>query len=224
MNLLPILFGFLLLSPAVRKDDGAKYLRNVSEKFSGIMDYTADVRVHLDIESVKAPDMNAKIYYKNPDKVKIDSRGAFLLPKEVGVFNPHMFDPDDFNITIESTLEYDGKPAVRISLSPKKESFKDRNIILTIDKSEWLIKAISTELAPGSVMDAMISYGDFGGFNLPTEIDVNLSLAKADSSQGNSDMRRRFRNGLNGKVTIYYSNYRVNSGLSDSLFVKEREQ
>jgi hypothetical protein len=205
------------------KDDGAKYLRNVTEKFAKISDYTVDVRVHLDMESVKAPDMTATIYYKSPDKIKVDSKGTFLLPKEVGVFNPRMFNSDEYSISILDTSRYDGAPAVRLSLSSKKESFRGRDIILTIDRSEWLIKDISIEPAAGSLMDAKIKYGSFSGFELPSEIDVNLNLPKADSTQENPMANRRFRGGMSGSVTIYYSNYRVNTGLSDTLFEKEAE-
>ncbi len=212
------LVGLILFSSGSDKGKGEKYLRNVAEKYLQIEDYTVDVKVHLDIETVQAPDMTAKVYYKTPDKVKIDSKGTFLLPKEVGVFNPRMFNQDDFTVNVEDTLQYDGKPSVRLLLSPKKESFRDRNIILTIDKSDWLIRMISTQLAPGSEMDAKISYGNFGSFQLPTRIDVNLNIPKADSSQFNSNPRRRFSGGVNGSVIIYYSNYVVNSGLSDSLF------
>jgi outer membrane lipoprotein-sorting protein len=202
------------------QDDGVKYLKNVTEKFLKINDYMVDVRVHLDMESVKAPDMTAKIYYKSPDKVKVDSKGTFLLPKEVGVFNPRMFNSEEYNINILDTLRYDGDPAVRLSLSPKKESFRGRNIILTIDKKDWLIKSIAIEPAAGSLMDARIKYGNFGGFELPAEIDVNLNLPKADSTQENPMANRRFKGGMSGSVVIYYSNYQVNTGLSDSLFEK----
>lgn len=213
---------FVLLSPAQGNDNGAKYLQNVSDKFSKIMDYTVDLRVHLDLESVKAQDMMATLYYKSPDKVKLDSKGTFLLPKEVGVFNPRMFSGENFDVSVEENLQYDGKPAVKLSLSSKKDSYRDRRIILTVDKSEWLIREISTEPAPGSIMDAKINYGTFDGFELPTEIDVNINLPKADSSQANSSPRRRF-GGVNGNVVVYYSNYKVNSGLSDSLFEKKEE-
>ncbi len=218
------LCSFILLLSSHTNDDGTNYLEKVSENFSQIKDYSVDVRVHFDLESVKSPDMSAKIYYKTPDKVKIDSKGTFLLPKEVGVFNPRIFNADNFNVNVEGNLEYDGHPAVRLSLSPKKESFRNHDIILTVDKSDWLIKEISIEPARGSMMDAKIKYGRAGGFELPSEIDVNLNLPPADTSRANPGFRRDFRNGLTGSVEIYYSNYNVNSGLSDSLFVKEVER
>jgi len=218
------LLSVIVFAYAFIKEDGTKYLQNVTDKFSGINDYTVNVRVHFDLDNVKAPDMAAKVYYKTPDKVKIDSKGTFLLPKEVGVFNPRMFSADNFDVNVDGNFEYDGHPAVRLSLYPKKESFRSREIYLTIDEKEWLIKEISIEPARGSVMDGKISYGNFGGFELPSEINVNLNLPPADSTQSNSNPRRQFRGGLTGSVEIYYSNYKVNSGLSDSFFVKKTLQ
>jgi hypothetical protein len=219
MNLLSVLIGFLILSPVALKDDGVKYLRNVSEKFSRIMDYMVDVRVHLDVESIKAQDMEAKIYYKEPDKVKIDSKGIFVLPKDVGVFNPHRFNPDNFDVSVLDTLTCDGNPAVHISLVPKN-GMREQNVVLTIDKREWLIKEISSMLPRGSEADAKISYGIFDNFQLPTKIEVDFDVAKTNSLQSRFGDDRRFQNGMKGRVEIYYSNYKINSGLNDSIFVK----
>ncbi len=224
MNLISVLIGFMILLPSSGKDDGVKYLQNAIEKFSRIKDYTVDVRVHPELENVKAEDMKATVYYKAPDKVKIDSKGIFILPKEIGVFNPSMFKPEEFNVSVLETLTYEGNPAVKLALSSKKESYGRRDVILIIDKSEWLIRDISIEPAAGSLMDARIKYGEFGGLDLPTEINVNLNLPKADSSQQAPDPHRRSRGGMAGSITIYYSNYRVNSGLGDSLFENEVKQ
>lgn len=76
---------------------------------------------------------------------------------------------------------------------------------------------------PGSLMTAVIQYGKFAGFKLPTEVDVTLNFAKSDSAQMASTQGRRYRPGVTGSVVIYYSNYDVNTGLSDSLFEKEAE-
>jgi outer membrane lipoprotein-sorting protein len=202
------------------QQEGAKYLQNVAEKFSAVHDYIVDVRVHLDVENVKAEDMEAKIYYKEPDRVKMDSKGIFVLPREVGIFNPHRFNPANFDVNMLDTLTYDGDPAVRVSVAPKN-NLREQNIILTVDKRDWLIKQISFSLPRGGKADARISYGVFDNFQLPTEIDVNFDAAKGNSAQGGFADDRRLPNAMKGRVEIYYSNYKVNSGLSDSLFVKE---
>ncbi|MGO9480940.1 MAG: hypothetical protein ACLP05_04050 [Candidatus Kryptoniota bacterium] len=202
--------------------DGQKYLQNVADNLSGIKDYTVDVRVHLDIENVQAQDMEAKIYYKEPDKVKIDSKGIFVLPKEVGVFNPRKFNPDSFDVSVLDTLTYEGDPAVRVLLVPKSGVHR-QNVALIIDKRNWLIREISSALPRGGEAKADISYGIFGKFQLPTKVEVNFDVSNAGSSQNGFGEERRFQNGMRGKVEIYYSDYSVNSGLSDSLFEAKAE-
>lgn len=209
---------------ASAEGEGAKYLRNVFDQFSRLSDYKVDVRVHLDLESVKAPDMSARIFYKSPDKIKIDSRGAFLLPKQIGVFNPHSFNPDNYDVNVVEDLQYNDHPAVKLALSRKGELMSRGSIILTVDKTDWLVKEISVEPGPGSLMTAVIQYGDFGQFKLPTEVDVTLNFQRADSSQIGAPPGRRYRTGVTGSVAIYYSNYGVNTGLSDSLFEKKEEK
>ncbi len=224
MDLLSFLIGLILLLPIQRQDNGLQYLENVIGKFSGIKDYTVDVRVHLDIQEVKAPDMDAKVYYKEPDKVKIDSKGLFFLPKDVGVFNPRKFNPKDFDISVIDTLTYNGDPAVRVSLTSKKDEAKDHKIILTIDKKDWLIKEIATAPSPGRQVSAKISYGVFDGFELPVKIEVNLDVAKVNPQMGSFDGERRRGGGVKGNVEVYYSNYKINTGLSDEIFKKEGDR
>ncbi len=226
MSSLSILLGFLFLFTSLHfggsreQQEAQKYLRNVIERSAGIRDYVVDVKVHLDMEAVKAPDMEARIYYKEPDKVKIDSKGLFFLPKEVGVFNPRRFNPEEFDADILDTLNYDGDPAVRVSLQPKKDEERAHKIVLTIDKKVWLMKEIATVPYPGRQADAKIKYGSFDGFMLPVEIDVNLDLQKVDEQAQSFGNQRRRMNEVRGSVTLYYSNYKINTGLSDSIFVK----
>ena len=200
-------------------DNGVKYLQNVVNKFSGIRDYTVDVRVHLDLENVKAPDMEAEIFYKAPDKVKIKSAGIFVLPREIGVFNPCKFDPDKFIIQLLDSLTCHGDPCVRISLIRRGDKLS-QNVILTIDTRRWLIEEISSRFPRGIEMKATITYGTFNSFSLPAKVEVNLVEEGQNSQQNDNVHGRRFGIGTTGKVTIYYSNYKINTGLSDSLFVK----
>ncbi|MGC8654392.1 MAG: LolA family protein [Candidatus Kryptoniota bacterium] len=208
--------SFILSSaPAER---GVSYLRNVLSKFSGIRDYAVDVRVHFELQEVQAPDMEGKFFYKSPDKVKIKSNGIFMVPKEIGIFNPRRFDPDKFVVELLDSLSCDGDSCVRVSLIPKNDRLR-QNVILTIDEKKWLIKEISSRLPRGVEMTARITYGIFNSFSLPEKIDVDLKSEGQNIEQGESLPRGRFHPWVTGRVVIYYSNYKVNSGLSDSIFV-----
>ncbi|HEY9166737.1 MAG TPA: hypothetical protein VIS48_11305 [Candidatus Kryptonia bacterium] len=209
-----------ILNPA-QKEDGVQYLKNALSKFAGIEDYVVNVKVHMDIPDVKSPDMEGTVYYKEPDKYKMESKGLFFLPKEVGVFNPKKFDPDAFDVKFVDTTEVDGVPAVRVSLSPKKDESGMREVILTIDERDWLIREIASVPYPGRQASAKITYDRFGNFQLPVRIDVNLDIDKGNMPMGRFGGEQAVRRGLKGNVEIYYSNYKINSGLSDSIFKTE---
>lgn len=221
MNIVSLLLCLLFVLPPAQ-NNGLKYLENAIARFDGIKDYVVDVKVHLDLEAVKAPDMEAKVYFKKPDKVKIDSKGLFFMPRDVGVINPGKFDPDKFVIEVTDTLTYDGDPAVRLLLTPKKDESGRREIVLTIDKKDSLIREISTAPSPGRTASAKISYGEFDGFMMPVKVDVRLDMGNMNGQVPELGGRHMRTNQLKGTVEVYYSNYKINTGLSDKIFEKRR--
>jgi hypothetical protein len=134
--LLWLLWVPFLLSPGLllAQEEGAPFLDALQKKYSGLKDYTADVDVHFDIEGFKAPDMQAKVYWKRPDRMKIESKRIFFLPKEGGTFNPFMFNKEDFEVKFLERLTYEGRNAVKLKLTPKKRKPNaPQDFILTID-------------------------------------------------------------------------------------------
>ena len=84
---------FLLSSEWIQaQEDAARYLDSVEKKYAGLKDYAVDVNVHFDIEALKAPDMQAKLFFKAPGKMKVESKRIFFFPREGGFFNPFQFE------------------------------------------------------------------------------------------------------------------------------------
>ncbi len=216
-----ILIAILFFLPGTPQSSGVEYLDKVWSQFSGIKDYTVDVRVHFDVKELQSPDMQATIYYKAPDKVRVKSKGLFIMPREAGVFNPSKFNPSDYTAAVEDTLTYGGNPAVEVSVAPKKKGEEDRKLILVIDEKDWLVREIKTPPSSGKKVRARITYATVDGFNLPSEMDVTFDVNKTDGEIPNPGRDRRRLGGVSGSVQIYYSNYRVNTGLSDEIFKRE---
>ena len=205
------------------QENPSRYLDSLERKYSGLKDYTADVRVHFDIEALKAPDMQAKLYYKSPDKMKVESKGVFFFPREAGYFNPSTFKPEDFEIRLLEHLTYEGRNAVRLQLTPRELKRSNQRFILTVDMDRNLILRIDTLTVEGREIRAAIDYGKFGDFDLPIHIELQLEVPPTEPDRMKEFMP--FAQGtkrVTGKVDITYSNYKVNSGLSDEIF-KETE-
>jgi len=215
---------FLLLSELIQaQEDAFRYLDPIERKYSELKDYMVDVKVHFDIETLKAPDMQAKLYFKAPDKMKVESPKIFFFPKEGGYFNPSLFKKKEFEVKLLERLILDGKNVVRLKLTPTDTGISNKVFVLTIDTDRNLIKEIKISPSEGREIKAAIEYGMFNGFELPIRIDLQLDIPEGEPS----GMREFTQFGqrakrITGKVQITYSNYKVNSGLSDEMF-KEKD-
>ena len=219
--LLCLLWVPFLLSPGLlqAQEDAARTLDTLQKKYSNLKDYTVDINVHIDIEGFKTPDMQARLYCKPPDKMKIESKRIFFLPKEGGTFNPSMFNREDFDAKFLERLAYEGRNAVKLKLTPKKKKRNGQDFILTIDTDRSLIREMNVSTFEGKEVKAKIEYGRFSDFDLPTRIELQLdfpfneSMEMKDFGQSAQPAKR-----VTGRVQITYSNYRVNTGLSDKIF------
>ena len=216
-----LLWAPFLLSPGLllAQEEGAQTLDALQKKYSGLKDYTVDINVHFDVEGFNAPDMQAKLYCKPPDRMKIESKRVFFLPKEGGTFNPFMFNKEDFEVKFLERLTYEGRNAVKLKLTPKKRKRNAQDFILTVETDRNLIREMNTSSADGREVKALIEYGHFSDFDLPTRIELHLDVQFNESRElkdfGQSAQPAKR---VTGRVEITYSNYKINVGLSDQIF------
>jgi len=216
----------LLLSSGLvfGQEDGTRYLEGLERKYSGLKDYRVDVKVHVDMEGFKAPDMQGELFLKAPDKMKVESKKVFFLPKEGGHFNPFMFKKEAFDTRLLEHITYDNQKAVKLKLLPKDLKKMKQGFVLILDVESYQIREFhtSSEEREGR---GVIEYGRFKGFDLPTRIELHLDVQFKESFEmkefGQSSPRERR---VTGKIEISYSNYKVNSGLSDEMFGNPREE
>ena len=164
-----------LLSPGFiqAQEDPTPYLDALEKKYFGLKDYTVDVIVHFDVEALKAPDMQARLYYKAPDKIKVESKNVFFFPKEGGYFNPSLFRKKDFDVRPLERLTYEGRKAVRLRLTPTETNRHQQGFVLMIDTERNLIREINTSPSEGRTIRAVIGYGEFTDFELPVHIELH---------------------------------------------------
>jgi len=200
-------------------EDAGRILDSVEKKYSALKDYTADIHVHFDIEGFKAPDMQAKLYCKPPDKMKIESKRIFFLPKEGGTFNPFMFNREDYDAKFIESLTYEGRNAAKLKLTSRKRKRNSQDFILTIETDRSLIREMDVSTLEGKEVKGKIEYGHFSDFDLPTRIELQLDFSFNESMEvkdfGPSAQPAKR---VTGRVEITYSNYKVNVGLSDQIF------
>jgi hypothetical protein len=228
-KLFSIVFLFSMVGFSQSKDPEA-ILNKVKAEFSKIEDYTVDVKVKVDVDFLKMPDREAKIYYKQPDKIHIQSEGFAMLPKEGLNFSPlsllnsnytsFYVREDTLNKIVTSVIKaipLDGRSNVILST-------------LWVDtKRDLILKVESSRKPEGTFTIDMDYLKTEKGFWLPSSLVFTFSidrsiLPRKFNFDTDSDLKKAMEDSTKvqtGKVFIDYSNYKVNTGLSDEIFTQK---
>jgi hypothetical protein len=173
--------------------------------------------------------VNAKIYYKQKDKFKVESKGIAIVPRQGFDQASKMLADTNSYITAVQGEEMIGSILTKIV-----------NVIPLSDTSDmifgkfWIdpvqsviIKSQLTTRSSGSILTEY-SYGKEVMFGLPDGMIFSVDVKKfkvpkgfvseptksstTKDSEGNGDKR--------GKIYIKLSNYQINKGIPNSVFIK----
>jgi len=229
-----ILFLILLFSVTgfSQSKDPDEILDNIIKAFEEIKDYIVDVNIKVDVAFLKVPEANARIYFKQPDKVHMESEGFALLPKQGMNFSPLGFLKTDYTALYDKEVELNGTNVSVLKVIPLDER---SDVILStfwIDQLNNRIIKVESSRRPGGTFSIDLTYPrDKPDFLLPATMvftfaieDIRFPTGITDdsNSESNSEIEKEDKD-KSGKVYINYSNYKINQGLSDDLFKDEKE-
>ncbi len=229
-----ILFLILLFSVTgfSQSKDPDEILDNVIKAFEEIEDYVVDVNIKVDVAFLKVPEANAKIYFKQPDKIHMESEGFALLPKQGMNFSPLGFLKTDYTALYEKEVELNGTNVSVLKVIPLDER---SDVILStfwIDQATNRIMKVESSRRPGGTFSIDLTYTeDKPDFLLPASMVFTFAIddmqfptgITGDSNSESNNENEEGDKDKTGKVYINYSNYKINQGLSDDLFEDEKE-
>jgi hypothetical protein len=218
--------GFVTGDPS-----GTDILRRVEQQVAGVKDYTVTLDVVADIEHLKVPPMHATLYYKQPDKVHIASKSFAMLPREsMGM----QFSKLNERYAVDSVVtDRKASPVIhRLVMHPRDERSSVRRILVFVHGERWTPERIEIPQPGGAMMKAAFVYQHVNEFWLPSQLTVTFATGTADSAAavpanpfgGGPGARMAPRGaGRSGTITVKYSDYRVNTGLGDEVFLETGE-
>jgi len=225
-----LLFLFLSAQGFSQDTKPELIINEVQNNFDGVQDYQVDVSIKVDVNFLKVPESKAKLYFKQPDKIHFESDGFALLPKEGMNFSPFAFTKGDYTALFEKEEILDGIKTTIIKIIPLGDV---NNIILStlwIDRSKKVIRKVESTTKTNGTFVMELKYDDPKlNFPLPTSMTFvfnidKLNLPKSISGDMNTETKKEDDNKTTtGKVFIKYSNYKVNRGISDSMFDEKKK-
>lgn len=213
-----------------QKRDAYDLLQKVRDRFEKIEDYVVDATIKVDVNFLKVPESHAKIYFKQPDKIKMDSEGFALLPKQGLNFSPaKLLDNDYTAIHVRVDTVHDQAVEV-VKVIPNNDT---SNVILStlfVDPVNNVMRRIESTTKNTGTIEIDLFYKGTENLGLPSEITFSFKVGDVKipaAISGEFDDEHNTRRGkgpMTGTVTIKYDNYKVNEGIPDSLFANEKDE
>lgn len=228
-----ILFFFMQVFCLAQVNKPEEVLNKVKENFNRIKDYEVDVHIKVDVNFLKVPETQAKIYFKQPDKIRLKSEGFAMLPKEGLNFSPLNFLTEDYTSIFDKEGSVDGYSCYLIKIIPLGDK---SDLILTnlwIDKNKYIIRQIESTTKSNGTFTINLKYNNDLNYPLPASMIFAFNIKKMELPEGITDgmdetnqsrKEKQYKNGTTtGKVYVNYSNYKVNINLPDSIFADEKK-
>jgi outer membrane lipoprotein-sorting protein len=224
-----LVFSFALLSVGVhtafaQSITAAQILQNMKQQFESVKDYTATLKVTVDMERLQIPEMLVTMYFKQPDKVHIEAKNFSMIPREAVGLNPTQL-IDKFDATVVGMEQKNNVLVYKLRLISKPEKGKPvRENYIWVDGGRWVVTHFET--TPSDVRKVVVDleYETVDGkYALPSKIDARMDTQQPLDSSAEK-MYSPQRAPRKGSVSIVYSDYKVNTGLSDEIFEKKKSE
>ena len=241
------LVAALIISQAIANQEEDDYAKAIIEKtesqYRSIKDYQVKMTISMKIPAFRMPKKKYTVFFKQPDKLEIKSRGFGLLPR-TGMFTSPSENFDNLTdvavhknslnlkenrVILRGNLIVDSL-AIKMPNDYAKVTFKP-TVDVTIDTSHWLITEVVTKIDTIKIMQINNEYGFVDGDHfLPVRSTVEYFVKDARISKwlkkdigsfiGNQQKTDIQDDMVKGKITVLYNKYKVNKGIDESVFKK----
>ncbi len=212
---------------AQRLPTGTEVLRNVVKGVEGVDDYTVTLQADLHMEHVRIPRAKATMYFKKPDKIHFDSPGIAMMPREGIAFNSAgVLEQYTAQLIGEDTAM--GRKVYKLQLAAKSATARLRQLFAWVNPENWTMVRLQTIPYEGRIVTVDFVYGlQDAKFWMPVSMDCRFDMtgnartpqAQADTTAPENPAEQMMpRAPRTGSISITYSEYRINAGLSDELF------
>jgi len=222
---------FIFLGFMSKAQDANEILAQVVAKINGVTDYSVDANIKADIPLIKILPVNATIYFKQKDKFRVVSKGIAILPKQGFTDMNSFLAKKGAYMVVESGTKTIGEiKTTLLTVIPTGENSEFILAKLWIDtKRSLILKSQITTRSSGTV-NVDYTYTDHVEFGLPSKLVFTVDVKKfklpksvaADLHDTDDKKKDTKKDEKSGTIVIKLTNYKVNKGVSDSVFKEKK--
>jgi outer membrane lipoprotein-sorting protein len=223
-----LLFVFILTGVVGLGQTAEEILKGVIDKIDLVEDYQADVQIKAAIPFIKVPIAKAKIYFKQKDKFKVESKGIAILPKQgMSDLTGFLSNEKKYSAVLGEAKTINEHKTRLISILPTDENSEIILAKVYISTSEDLIyRTVLTTKSSGTV-SIDYEYNLNKKYGLPNKMTFTVDIKKfkmpksVASDIRNNEKQKKYKDNEKGTIVLTFSNYLVNKGISDDVFKKD---
>ena len=223
-----LLVVFILTGVVGFGQTAEEILKGVIDKIDLVEDYQADVQIKAAIPFIKVPIAKAKIYFKQKDKFKVESKGIAILPKQgMSDLTGFLSNEKKYSAVLGEAKTINEHKTRLISILPTDENSEIILAKVYISTSEELIyRTVLTTKSSGTV-SIDYEYNLNKKFGLPNKMTFTVDIKKfkmpksVASDIRNNEKEKKYKDNEKGTIVLIFSNYLVNKGISDDVFKKD---
>lgn len=201
-------------------------LHTVYAKLQKAKDYSVDVNIKVDMPFIRILPINAKIYFKQKDKFKVESKSIAIVPRQgFDQASKMLADTNSFTAVIQGDEMIGTKKTSVVNIIPLSDTSDLVLGKLWIDLTQNVIlKSQLTTKSSGTILTEY-TYGSQVSYGLPDKmifsIDVKkFKIPKGVVAESGNSIDAKKKDEKKGQIIIVLTNYQVNKGVLDSVFIK----
>lgn len=213
-------------------------------EYQKVQDFQAQMSVKLNVPGLRMPKKTYKVYFKQPNKFKADTKGFGILPN-TGIFTSPKDNFDNLkNLQLTNKLSNKNSHCLMITGTLIPDSLKaqfpseyakltfDPLVDVIIDTNKWVIKTVTSRIDTIKLFEITNNYDLYEGrFHLPRKSKVEYfikdarlagwlkkdvkTLINTKDLNPDSDI-------IKGTIIVNYLNYKINKNLPDRIFKKKK--
>ena|SRR6218665_456704 len=223
-----LLFLAFFISQASAQTNANAILRGVYNKLQKAKDYSVNAHIKVDMPFIRMMPIDAKIYYKQKDKFKVESKSIAIVPRQgFDQASKMLADTNAYTAVAQGNELIGNVQTTIINIIPLSDTSDLILGKLWIDaKQNVILKSQLTTKSSGTILTeytygAQIAYGlpdkmifsvDMKKFKIPKSVSADINNTTKEEDK-NKDKKK-------GQIFIDLTNYQVNKGIPDTVFKK----
>jgi hypothetical protein len=222
-----------------------RIIKKTNKQYMLVNDFETTMNVSLNVPGFRMPKKSYKVYYKIPNKIKINTKGFGILPK-TGLFTSPS---DNFDNLKNLSLDTNKSSVNCILISGTvisdslKAQFPNEYAKLTfvpivdvvVDTTKWIIKSVTTRIDTVKLFEINNNFQKFENkYYMPVKSQIKYYIKDAKLANWlNNDLGGIMKMGNNpdtesdvvqGTIKITYDKYKINRGIPDKIFTKRPDK